>query len=311
MDIDQLISHISPLDIKVPPDYNEKVKAYFQYYDINFEDKYEGVEHYFGFLSCHRFEVVCHYYTVPEPEGSCFIVHGFYDHSGLYRHLINYCLERNLNVIIYDLPGHGLSTGERASISDFEHYQTVFQAVIGFFSRATAQPFYMVGQSTGAAIIMEYLLNNRQINFTKAVFLAPLLKPSSWWQSSMLYELCKYFIKYLPRNFSNNSSDKRFLHFIKHEDPLQPQFTDLKWVGALKKWIKRFSTHPSCHYQPLIIQGKSDTTVDWRVNIPLIEQKFPKSKVLCLEKAGHQLVNETEELRDKVFSAIDFYFDKN
>ena len=49
------------------------------------------------------------------------ISHGYYDHAGLYGHLIEHLLSSGWNVAIFDQIGHGLSSGSRAEIQDFNH----------------------------------------------------------------------------------------------------------------------------------------------------------------------------------------------
>ena len=58
----------------------------------------------------------------PQSKGSVVIVHGYLDHTGLYGHLIKQLLERQLTVVCFDLIGHGLSSGEPASIDSFDQY---------------------------------------------------------------------------------------------------------------------------------------------------------------------------------------------
>ena len=57
------------------------------------------------------------------------VCHGYYDHVGLYGHLIDDLLERGIAVMSFDQPGHGLSTGDRANIDDFQQYVDVIRVV--------------------------------------------------------------------------------------------------------------------------------------------------------------------------------------
>ena len=47
--------------------------------------------------------------TPEEKENVFLISHGYYDHAGLYGHLIEHLLSRGWNVAIFDQIGHGLS----------------------------------------------------------------------------------------------------------------------------------------------------------------------------------------------------------
>ncbi len=306
-----LRDQIKPLDLSASPGLSVAEREYFHYYGINFEDAVE-LDHYFGTLNSAGYTIACHYLSPKNPVGTCFVVHGYYDHVGLYRHVIEYCLEKNLAVVAYDLPGHGLSSGLPASISSFVEYQRVFVDVLDFFKTRTPEPWHVIAQSTGAAIVMDYVLNHGELGektFDKVVLLAPLLWPSEWKLQSLAHALAKYFISSVPRTFVENSSDPGFLQFISEEDPLQSHRLSLVWVSALKEWIKYFKKLSSSDKQVLIVQGRSDGTVDWQKNMPVFKQKFPHAKTCYLEKAGHHLINELQPIREKLFAAVDMLFE--
>lgn len=71
-----------------------------------------------------------------------------------------------------DLPGHGLSpSGERAGIYGFEQYQQVISPMIQEAQSVLAGDWFLLGQSTGGAIAMDYVLNTPQQQFKKIVYL--------------------------------------------------------------------------------------------------------------------------------------------
>jgi lysophospholipase len=314
MNLDALAAHIKNLDPGEKPAVSDVERDYFRHYGINFEEKNPNITHHFGYFSSGRFDIVAHYFENKDAVETCFIVHGYYDHSGLYRHLIDYCLQRNFSVVIYDLPGHGLSTGEQASIVHFEDYQSVLCDVLRLFSGLAPAPWHAIGQSTGAAIVMNFLLAGNVIDstpqvFSKAVLLAPLVRPANWLVSSVVHSIGKLFLKQVKREFAVNSHDQDFLEFLKHKDPLQSQYLSIQWVTALKRWLKNFYRLGPVGFVPLVIQGKEDHTVDWRHNMPVVKAKFPSARVYYLKDGRHQLVNEDEKIRKSIFSAMDIYFD--
>lgn len=311
MNLNALAAIIKPLDPSVPPATSDAERDYFRHYGIDFEERYPNVIHHFGHFPSGRFDIVAHYFENKNAVETCFIVHGYYDHSGLYGHLIEYCLQRSFSVVIYDLPGHGLSSGEKASIASFEEYQSVFKTVLSLFAAKAPEPWHAIGQSTGGAILMDFILSGHDKTFAKTILLAPLIRPEKWRLSSMIYPVAKLFLQRLKRQFAINSHDQVFLDFLKNNDPLQSKYLSLQWVGALRQWISYFSGLPSSEYSPLVIQGRQDETVDWRQNIPQLKEKFPKAKLFYLKSARHQLVNESEDIRSSMFSAMDLYFNRS
>ncbi len=307
MNLDALVANIKSLDPTRPPATSDAEREYFRFYGINFEQHNDNITHHFGHIPCDRFDIVAHYYENKLAVETCFIVHGFYDHAGLYGNIIDYCLKRNFSVVIFDLPGHGLSTGERASIASFEDYQLVLASVLLFFKGKAPSPWNAIGQSTGSAILMDFLLSGEKI-FAKTVLLAPLVRPRGWPVSKVIYTVAKPWLSHIKRKYADTSNDQVFHDFIQYKDPLQARRLPLQWVGALKQWIRKFITAKPSPLKPLVIQGMSDVTVDWPYNIGLIQKKFPKAKIFYLKTAKHHLANESEVIRKTIFSALDIYF---
>lgn len=324
MDLESVKSAIKPLELSRPSSCTAPEREYFQHYGINFEEKYNEIDHYFGSISSDRFTIATHFFRNQNADKTCFILHGYYDHSGLFRHIVEYCLQRNFSVVIFDLPGHGLSSGATASIDSFERYQTVLADILDFFFEKTPKPWHAIAQSTGGAILSEFVLSNNPKLFQSIVMLAPLIYPVKWRVSKLSHFLSKSFIKKIPRKFADNSSDKNFLNFLEHHDPLQSRYLPLQWVTALDAWIGRFialavigterrtltnngsACEASC--KTLIIQGQCDGTVDWEKNIPIYEKKFPRLETYFIACGKHQLANESAEILNEIYGEMDRYF---
>lgn len=309
MNLDSLAKHIKPFDPSVGPATSDDELAYFRYYGINFEEKFENIKHHFGHFHSGRHTIVAHYFENPLATDTCFIVHGYYDHAGMYGHMIEYCLERNMAVVIFDLPGHGLSTGERASIPSFDDYQQVLKDLLCIVDGVVPRHWYAIGQSTGGAILMDYLLSGGESVFLKTVLLAPLVRPTQWQASKVIHWVVKFFVKSVKRKFVANSNDADFLAFTENKDPLQAKELSAQWVSALKQWILYFLQLPEANAPVFVIQGESDETVDWRYNLPVIREKFHAAKFFYVKKGRHHLANESENIRGSITSAMDMFFD--
>lgn len=309
-DSERLHQQIQPFSINDAAAPGDAEKNYFQFYGIDFENRIPGVKHHFGHFNSDKYDIVVHYFSLEEKaRGTCFLFHGYFDHSGLFKHLIDYCLRRDLNVVIYDLPGHGLSTGERVSIPSFSDYLTVMKDCVKLFADIAPQPWHAIAQSTGAAILMDYTLQELPPSFSKIVLLGPLVRAAEWRLLKLAYWVGSKFLDKVPRKFGSNSNDKQFMEFLEKSDPLQTRYISVRWVDALMRWESRFDYLPASEKNILVIQGQRDTTVDWRYNIPVVRKKFPKAKYLPLQDAYHHLANESPEIRAKIFAAMDMYFD--
>jgi len=285
-----------------------ELDAYNAYYGLDFEKSLEGISHNIGYFEADEFRIVAHVFRLQDAKGTAFIQHGYYDHVGLYNHLIKHCLEQGYNVFAYDLPGHGLSTGDRASITSFKQYDAVFSDALEKLQTHMPGPIVVLGQSTGGAVIINYLLS-RQINrhdspFAQIYLIAPLVRPVAWRRNLALYYSVRPFIKQLKRTFAQNSHNTEFLNFLSHDDPLQPLFLKTKWVGALRKWIRYIESVQPIDVDIKVIQGTEDGTVDYRHNMKILEQKFVGFDVHFIEQGRHQLVNEEPQKLAQLFAAM-------
>jgi len=258
-------------------------------------------------LGCSLF--VQHYRSRHQAQGTVIILHGYFDHSGLYKHLICYLLETGWDVLIYDLPGHGLSAGEPLAIDAFTTYATQLTELLDSRSKQLTEPWAVLGQSTGAAILIEQQLKFGYRNWPveKQVLLAPLVRPCDWQQIVNKYRWLRYFLRRVPRTYGVSSGDPKFLDFVQHKDPLQHKYVPVKWIGAMLRWIEEVEQASGLSTRPLCIQGLEDETVEWRHNLGVIGRLYPGMDIRLLEKARHHLVNEEASLRLQIFQMIEAY----
>ncbi len=297
---------IKPLD-DFSGEYPNSVIDYFKFYGLDFYAN--DVEHIFGTFESGELTLVGHIYKPAEYKATVFVLHGYFDHCGQLSYLINHLIEDGYAVAAFDLPGLGLSTGERGAIDDFSQYS---QALIDFADKIRLQlngHYHFVGHSTGAAAALDYLLTNNGTIFDRIVLAAPLVHCAAWKQSKIGYNEKIQFVKSVPRVFRKNSSDAAFLDFVKNKDPLQSRTIPLKWVRALHGWNDKIADLPPCEKPVKIIQGTKDTTVDWRFNVKFLQGKFTNAEVSLIEKANHELFNESVDIRKEIFLQISHYLE--
>lgn len=251
----------------------------------------------------------------PINRGTVFIIHGYFDHSGIQKHLIRCCLDHRLAVALFDLPGHGLSSGKRASIKDFGDYVRIFQNFLNRCRPHLPRPYYLMGHSTGGAVVIDFLLNpdpkiqSDGSQIERAILLAPLVR-SAWWNMSKIgHFLIGSIADSVPRSNKANSTDPSFVRFLRN-DPLQHDRVPIEWINALFAWNERVSAFSKNPIPVLILQGSSDSVVDWRFNIPFLQKKFPTAQVKMFKSAKHHLANETETIRLKVLDTVSAFLHK-
>ena len=266
-----------------------------QYYGIGFANQSPALEHRIGSVSSGQYTLAVHSYQQPGATSNLLLVHGYLDHTGLFGELIEYGLSRGCNVVIFDLPGHGLSSGEPAAIDDFKEYSRAISSVLAAVDLPDL-PWWTMAQSTGCSALMEF---SRTTNwpFEATVFLAPLIRPKGWINVRIAYTLLHRFIDGTKRGFSDNSANKDFLAFIR-QDPLQSKKISVRWVGALKRWLTDLQMKDLGMGAVLVIQGDADETVAWRRNMEDMPILAPGCKIVYLDGAGHHLANESQSIRN-------------
>ena len=292
--------------IDVPVVRQEFLNEYLNFYQLEFSEIISR-RHYAGTFEAINYTVAAHYWLpeIAQPKGTIFIMHGYYDHVGLLRHVVKFMVEAGYVVVAYDQPGHGLSSGEQVSIRHFSEYVDVLRVCMHHCEKNFPKPWHGLGQSTGGAVLLHALLVEKITGSLKSIILlAPLVKPIGWNSGVWSYRLLKYFVKKIPRHFSSNSNDEVFVQFCRDKDPLQSRYLSVQWVGAMKEWLDTFHSLPSASVRGLLIQGEADQTVDWRYNLALIKEKVKGLEYFQLPDARHHLVNERSDLRQQVFTRI-------
>lgn len=278
---------------------------YCRFYGLDFEARMSRVHHRIGTIRSGPYTLAVQCWQQPRASSNLLLVHGYLDHAGLYGKLIEFGLLHNCNVLVFDLPGHGLSSGEPAVIADFGDYALAVSAVVDAVGLLPELPLWVMAQSTGCAALVEYARRDPW-PFAATVLLAPLLHPKGWKTGRVAHALVRPFKTDLKRKFVENSSDPKFLDFLKR-DPLQSRRISVTWVSALKRWLAGLQLADLGAGPALILQGDADQTVEWRYNTRAYSQLFPGSRLEMLSGAGHQLANESAKHRRAYLRAVTAY----
>ena len=105
---------------------SEAEHAYLDFYRLEFSAEFPAAVYSIGYIESgsERLAAV-QVWQQAGAASTLLLVHGYFDHVGLFGHLVRYGLARGNNVVAFDLPGHGLSTGEPALIDEFSLYSRI------------------------------------------------------------------------------------------------------------------------------------------------------------------------------------------
>ena len=303
--LERLRSQLPPFGEAAPS--SALLEEFCRFYNIDFAARYPQLNHSAGTVRSGAYSLAVHYWHQPNASANLLLLHGYFDHTGLFGKLIDWGLSSNCNVLIFDLPGHGLSSGEPAVIDDFSDYSRAIKDVLDTV-RLPQLPQWVMAQSTGCAALIDFA-GKYAWPFSATVLLAPLIRPASWFSVRLAHKVLRPFVDSVRRKFVVNSSDCEFLDFLER-DSLQCRTISLRWIGALSRWLRDLQQHDLDVGPALIVQSDTDDTVDWRYNVGFLASLFPESEVAYLSGAGHQLANESAEYREDYLQRVEEYVGK-
>lgn len=287
---------------------NKSLTDYLEYYSLA-----PLAEQYGHRIGCYSVPVADGYRIVAQQFGlnpqspQILLMHGYLTHTGHLVPMIDHLCQQGFQVITFDLPGHGLSSGAPYTIADFSHYTELLAFMIRSFGEHLRPGFTFMAHSTSAAIVTDLYAHTQWRQLapdSDLIFLAPLLWPTRSRLISMQYRLLHRLLKKVRRFYRANSHDLEFLKRMR-DDPLQYDFIPVPWVGAMVRWCREIDHYPQLMPKAHIIQGTCDDTVDWKRNLPLLERIYPRHEITVIEGAMHELINEDEPWRGQIFAAID------
>lgn len=308
---EQAYKAVPTLDLDINAPLRGVLADYAKLFSLDRIAALPGVQHYFGSIDAYGYDIATHVFIPPKPRGTLLVLHGYFDHVGLFTQPIRRGLAAGYAVVAYDLPGHGLSSGDSGDIADFSHYQEVLIEVVSSLKHQLPTPWIAVGQSTGGGILLDHVLSSiakgQRPLFQRIQLWAPLVRLAQWRKVKLSFLLMGRFRRQIPRHFRRSSSDPAFIDLLWHHDPLQARALPLRWVASMLRWEQHMQALPACRFPLTLVQGGQDATVDWRYNVGFIQRKTFVEKQIDIVEASHHLANEREDWREQVLSAMDRY----
>jgi len=247
--------------------------------------------HAMGVAEVDKIRLAVHAWNPVGAKGTVFLVHGFYSQSGIWAEHVRRLLADSLAVVAFDLPGHGLSDGQRLDIDTFGQYTKALRAVEDSMATRMPKPWMLAGHSLGGGIALD---RSRQSDFPyrRVALVAPLLHYDGWTWIGAVLPAVGLFKDRMDRNRKlSSSSDTAFLRRVA-TDPLEGWFTPIHWLREVRAWNSGLADAKFAKTEWLLIQGGLDKTVDWKWNMAWLQEKIPGLKTEFLPLARHHVHNE-------------------
>jgi len=117
-----------------------------------------------------------HFLPSAKPHGVVVFVHGYSTYSGLYRPLARTLADKGFVVTLFDVRGHGRSSGRRGFVREFADYARDLSLVIAEARAGHGRlPLFVVAHSHGCLITLDYVRSTPDHGIAGVVAAAPFL----------------------------------------------------------------------------------------------------------------------------------------
>lgn len=236
------------------------------------------------------------------------LVHGLGEHQVRHDHIFKLVGE-DVNILSFDLRGHGLSGGPRADVESFDDYVSDLNKVITYLKKNyNMNDFILLGHSMGGLISTRYVQSNYPY------------KPSALFLSSPalgITGVAKKVFNLLPESFiSKLSSLKRGIylkgvldlkklshHYLVYTNYVKDPLCCLKTNSRLLFKIIKESNLACENYQSINIPtygaiGSGDVLVDVNSCVKFFDKINMRDNLIIVNEAYHELHNEIPEYKE-------------
>lgn len=226
-----------------------------------------------------------------ESRGTLVFVHGYQEHGLSAPAMVRAALDSGWTYAGLDLPGHGASPGERGWVDDFSEYGAAVGALLDGGLVPRDRPVLVVGFSTGAAAIAEFLSTlpaDAPARTERFLFLSPLVRIVAWWPSRLGLFLAEWAMPRLPGRTVGMTHDKAWKQSAAR-DPLRVGDPPSAWMHVLVRWEASLDARAPRPEAIRVLWGGSDTVVNAAYGRRSLERLFPASTHEEIRGAYHGL----------------------
>lgn len=255
-----------------------------------------------------------------KPSLVLYIVHGAVEYHGRHQLLPHYLINSekfNLSIVWMDFKGHGLSTGSRSHVDNFDDFCLDFIELINRDLGLVGEKI-LLGHSMGGLVVLRILislLDRIQGKLSGAILSNPALRTKI--SSSALEDFIKKDLwvpkkMRLPRLVSGGDLTRdRLLTQQFHADGLVSHFLTFGLIQEIGKAMKE--TRQNAYYVEtpcLFLLGGEDKIVDVEETKLFLKGMNPHLLTSHLYPHGHhELFNDLD--RDKVFKDVETWLIKH
>jgi acylglycerol lipase len=254
--------------------------------------------------------------TVEHPIGMVCIIHGFGEHIGRYRHVMQSLNASKFNVYGVDLRGHGKSGGLKGHapdlmslINDIEEFLKIVRAEHLYL------PLFLFGHSMGGNLVLNYVIRDKSKELSGFIVSAPWIKlaftPPRWKE-----QLGKLMARIAPKIRQSNGLNS--LHLSKDpevsklydNDPLVNFKISAGLFAAINFGASYLMKHQSeIKLSGFVFHGQSDSIIDHKATMKLVLDNPDYMKWKLWKDVFHEAHNDLEQ-KEVIKEWIDWMISK-
>lgn len=251
--------------------------------------------------------------SVKPCKASLIITHGLGEHSDAYNH-ISEALSTDfpINVISWDMTGHGKSSGQRGYVGDISWLVKDFSQLLQLTASKTKKPIYLLSHSLGGLITLTAEQNGSfdNLNIKGLILSNPCTKlnfePPKWKTLG-----AEFLTKMAPRvTLSNEISPKQLASdpaYLKtHKaDPLRHSKISPRLYLGMIELISNLKPQ-STETPTLLLLSPQDSICDAQNTAKLLKNR---SRIVSFDHSMHEVLNDIE--KEVAISKIKEFLNEN
>ena len=240
--------------------------------------------------------------TIDHPIGMVCIIHGFGEHIGRYRHVMQSLNDSKFNAYGIDLRGHGKSDGLKGHapdlislINDIEEFLKVIRAEHLYL------PLFLFGHSMGGNLVLNYVLRDKSKELSGFIVSAPWIKlafaPPRWKEKlgHLMACIAPKMRLFNELNSMYLSKDPEVSRQYDH-DPLVNFKISAGLFSAINYGAEYLIKHQNeIKLSGFVFHGKSDAIIDYKANMKLALSNPDYIKWKLWEGIFHEAHNDLEQ----------------
>jgi|GEM_PF-4195940 alpha-beta hydrolase superfamily lysophospholipase len=241
-------------------------------------------------------------------RGHALVTHGLFDNSAYMKPLIQSLLDRHLNVLALELPGHGLDFKSDLKCESFNEYSELNEAGVEWVKANNSYLVVEIAHSTGAIGRLNSMLNG-DIPKHPIVFLNPLLKIQMFKLARPCFNIFSRLLSGVPRKKAAKGEGSEFLT-LRSRDPLQAKKIPMKWIQQYFTWVSSISNLDVINSGEkfLVLLGEQDSVVNPEESSRVLKRQFSNIKLSFYPELGHQPLYGCEREVGELLSEINHWW---